>query len=101
MIDFGCFMYLCVCSSLILWSLLIASRFGHPAWLGLVTGLIACLAAISGHGSFLSIVDWFQKSRYPNRIGVPRWAIALIWFIFITAVAGSALLFRRLSTPPA
>lgn len=97
--DFGCFMYFCVCTALLCTSLLIASRHGHPAWLGLITAIVASLAALSGYGGFLTLIDWYQKSKYPNRIGVSNWVIAAIWVCFLATTALSLMLFKGLTIP--
>lgn len=74
----------------------IALKYGGSRSIGLAWGLTAWLSLMSGHLAWSTVVDWWERDRFPARARLPKWGIATIWGVFLATVFCTALLFRRL-----
>jgi hypothetical protein len=58
-------------------------------------GLMSWFAVVSANAASLTIRDWWERDKYPGRIGIPKWGIALVWVVSSAATFLSVVLFRK------
>jgi hypothetical protein len=97
MISVGCALTSCLFVALVCGGAGAASRRGTGSWLGALWGLVTFVAVMSGYAASLTVRDWLERHKYPNRIGIPRWGIAAVWAIFAASGLLSFLLWRRVN----
>ena len=57
--------------------------------------MITFLAVMSAYAASLTVRDWLERHKYPNRIGIPGWGIAAVWVALAATSLLSFLLWRR------
>ena len=95
MITFGCALTFCLFVVLVCGGSLAGSRRGAGSWIGAMWGLVTFLAVMSAYAASLTVRDWLERHKYPDRIGIPRWGIAAVWVVFAAMGVLSFLLWRR------
>lgn len=83
MIGAGCALGLCALGFLVSGGGLLALRHGGSSWAGMGWGVTAWITAMAGYGAWLTIVDWWQAEKYPNRKPDPLWLVPLVWVVFV------------------
>ena len=97
MTDIGCLTLICLFVLLCIGGTITATRHGASALLGLALGAVAWLAVSLGYMCGLTVYDWLDSFKHPNRQGVPRWALALIWLLFAITAVGAAAMYRHVT----
>lgn len=92
----GCLVWNCLLVAIAFIGAATARRHGVNPVLGFTWGMITFVALVTGYASALSVIDRVQRPRYPDRIGVPRWAIVATWVTFLMAGVASVVLFGQL-----
>ena len=95
MISVGCALTFCLFVALVCGGTLAGLRRGAGGWIGAGWGLITFLAVMSGNAASLTVRDWLERHKYPNRIGIPGWGIAAVWAVFAATSILGFLLWRR------
>lgn len=94
MIGVGCVMAASLFGALFFLGILVAQRAGVSVWIGMAAGVVSWLAVMAGYMCYLTILDWWDKGKYPNREGIPAWGIAATWIFFAAAAVGAVGLWR-------
>lgn len=95
----GCGIWLLLLLGLPLFGILSAIRHKTFTPIGAAWGIATWLALLSGYIVALSIVDWMDRKKNPDRIGVPKWLIPAAWCVSIAATVTSVVLFQGLHGP--
>jgi hypothetical protein len=72
---------------------LAAAKHGTSQLLGLVMGVVAWIAVISGVLIVLMVVDLFDCKIYPNRQGIGLLGSTVVISVFVAATGGTAALY--------
>jgi hypothetical protein len=92
----GCGIWLILLLWLPLFGLSTAHKHKVLSPIGLGWGAVTWVALFTGYIAMLSIIDWRDRRKHPEKIGVPKWVVPTAWCIFIVAIITSVMLFRRL-----
>jgi hypothetical protein len=78
---------------------LAAARTSANTLAGFGWGVVAWLAIVAAYGAYLTILDWRDAPKFPDRVPAPWWLTPSIWVAFVTLSAGTIALgialFRR------
>ena len=96
MIGTGCALNFCLFWGLVCIGALMSEKHGHSFWAGAGWGVLAWLAAMCTYFVWLTIYDFIQRHKFPNREDVAIWVNTAGFLCFLAAVWLTILIGRRL-----